>query len=92
MTNYEYIRTLPNEQRIEVQKTYARHPLAKYIDWRAFFQSENGNEIDFVRFIRKETDELDRVVYTLEESIIDGIMYAKIYNGDDVMLVPCEEG
>jgi len=90
MTNYEYINSLSAEKRLEIQKTYARHPLAKHIDWRAFFQSDNGNELDFIRFIRKETDEYDRVIYTLEEMIVDGIMYAKIYNGEDIILVPCD--
>lgn len=46
--------------------TYSNHPLHDYIDWKAFYESENGNEMDFVKAIGKEKNENGDTVYILD--------------------------
>ncbi len=49
MTNAEHFATLSPEQKAEYRKVYESHPLYNYIDWDAFFDSDNGYTLDFVR-------------------------------------------
>ena len=90
MTNFEYMKSLTEEQRKEVEKTYTRHPLAKYIDWEAFFSSEDGNEMHFVKELRRRVYEGNECI-VLEEIIEDGILYDKMFDGEEVVIVVAEE-
>lgn len=90
MTNVEYLKSLTEEQKKEVEKTYANHPLAKFIDWEAFLSSENGNEMDFVISIGTTMYE-NKEVTVLEETIENDISYARVWDGECVCLVPIAE-
>lgn len=87
MTNIDYISKLPEDERKEAINTYKQHPLNEYIDWKAFFESTDGNEMNFLKVLEKKTDEYDNTIYVLEELFIDGIRYEKIYNGEYIELI-----
>ena len=49
MTNKEYRNSLPEAEKEKWDNTYTKgHPLKDYINWDAFLNSEDGNEMNFL--------------------------------------------
>lgn len=67
MTNWQFIEQLPAEKQRECLKQYNEHPLSHYIDWGAFYDIEDGNEMHFLKYLRIMKDEFDNSYYVLEE-------------------------
>lgn len=66
ITNGEAFQQLNEAQKEAFRETYRNHPLADYIDWDAFYESGNGNALDFVKHIEKTVDENGGVVFFLK--------------------------
>jgi len=79
MTNKEYFFTLSPEKQEQFQKTYANHKLTEYIDWSAFMESEDGNELHFLKVMDKYTDEKGRECLVLKRYDRNGMDYQTIY-------------
>lgn len=78
-TNGEVYQDLSDEEKNNFRKTYSNHPLAKYIDWEAYYNSSDGNALHFVKCIRKYEDEEERLVFVLEKVVEDDLDYNLIY-------------
>lgn len=78
-TNGEAYKNLSDEEKNDFRKMYMEHPLASYIDWEAYYNSTDGNALNFVICINKYEDEEGRLVFTLENLIIDDLDYKLIF-------------
>lgn len=83
MTNYEGIKNISQQQRAECEKMYLAHPLSKYIDWKAFFASDDGNEMHFVKALDVYKDDNGKTNYVLERKLIKDIDYHLVYVAED---------
>lgn len=98
MTNREYRNSLPETEQVKWDKTYMNgHPLKEYINWEAFLDSENGNELDFLLdTVEIAEDTYGRKIYVLDryDDKDTGFSYADIYiaETDEFWKVPCPEG
>lgn len=88
MSNKDYIETLSEKRKNKCINTYLNHPLYKYIDWEAFFNSEDGNEMHFLNALDVYSDSEDNVYYVLEEQSIDGVDYKLCFVNNDFLLIP----
>lgn len=79
MTNSKVYEGLPEDKKLDFLKSYAEHPLVDYIDWKAFYASEDGNEMNFVKALRTYTDEDGNKVYVLEETVMFDEDYELIF-------------
>ena len=79
VTNGEAFRQLNDEQKAMFRETYRNHPLTDYIDWDAFYESENGNALDFVKCIEKTVDESGNDVFFLERIQEDDMDYKLMF-------------
>lgn len=68
MTNYEQRKNIPPHQKEECERLYREHPLAEYIEWQKYFESDDGNEMHFVKAIDVYSDENGKTNYVLEKS------------------------
>lgn len=68
----------PEEKEVFVDM-YKNHPLNNYIDWESYYNSENGNALDFVKCIDKYKDEEEKEVFVLEKTVIDEHDYLLIF-------------
>jgi hypothetical protein len=66
VTNGIAYQQLSAEEQSRFRKTYSNHPLFDYIDWEAYYNSTNGNAMDFVNHLGKYKDENGNDVYILE--------------------------
>lgn len=89
MTNREYLNTLTAEERASVEETYRNHVLYDYIAWDLFWNSENGNEMEFVKCLEVRPYR-DRTIYILCHEEIDGILYERIFDGEEIILRPLD--
>ena len=48
MTNGQRFESLTKEEKLEFLSMYMEHPLVKYIDWKTFYDSTDGNSMHFV--------------------------------------------
>lgn len=87
MTNYEQIKSASPQQREEYEKLYREHPLAKYIDWKKYFESDDGNEMHFVNALHVYKDENGKTNYILEKKQIDNLDYYLAYIAEDNQFV-----
>ena len=67
MTNREYRNSLSPSKQTDWDRTYRNHPLYDYIDWDAFLDSEDRNEIHFLNKLDEVRDEYDCRYYILEK-------------------------
>lgn len=79
MTNGKTYQGLTQEQQKDFRKTYQNHLLVDYIDWKAFYDSENGNAMDFVQYLDKYTDEKGQTVYVLDKLVENDMDYKLIF-------------
>ena len=96
MTNKEYLNTLSPEKRAECEKTYSKgvYPLYDYIDWNAYWNSEDGNALHFLNYVRKYKDEFDREYVVLKEDIVkDDMDYMLVYSftDDEFQYIPMSD-
>lgn len=92
-TNGDFFKGLSKEDKIKFREQYGRHPLRDFIDWQEFYNSENGNELDFVKCIEKTKMVIDNMfdeevqeekdVIILLEFIDDDTEYQLVYVIDD---------
>lgn len=82
-TNGEAYQALPDEEKNNFREIYGNHPLADYIDWQAYYASNNGNALDFVRCIDKYKDKDGKQVYVLEDITEDDLDYKLIFVCED---------
>lgn len=80
MLNRDYINSLPNDKKKECYELYRNHPLYDFIDWNAFLNSENGNEMQFVRYKTIIYDEFGNEYYVLKEENDSLLIYSIIDN------------
>ena len=68
MTNKEYRNSLPEAEKEKWDNTYTKgHPLKDYINWDAFLNSEDGNEMNFlIDKVDVAEDIYGRKVYVLD--------------------------
>lgn len=83
MTNEMAYNLLTSEKQHEFRKIYDQQPLASYIDWQAYFASDDGNSLHFVNYIRKDKDENGELVFVLEELVEDDMDYELVFNCSD---------
>lgn len=83
MTNGEAYKTLNDREREEFRKVYGDHPLADYIDWDSYYESENGNAMDFVNCLDSYVDEDGNTILVLEEVVEDDMDYYLIFDCDE---------
>lgn len=67
MTNREAYNRLSPAEKIKYNETYSKHPLAPYIDWQAFYDSDDGNAMHFVKYICIVTIDDERI-YLLQRN------------------------
>lgn len=60
-TNGEFFKSLSTEEKVKFREQYGKHPLRDFIDWQEFYNSQDGNELDFVKCIEKTTMVIDNV-------------------------------
>lgn len=93
MTNKEHLDTLNAEDRKECESTYSRehHPLYDYIDWKAFWNSEDGNEMHFLNKLDEFTDIYGKKYAVLKKEIDaeEHIDYATVFCYDDSEILRC---
>lgn len=72
MTNREKIENLSPERKANAEKTYSKgvHPLYDYIDWNAWWNSEEPDELKYLRKVKDIVDEKENKYYLLQENII----------------------
>ena len=78
-TNGELFSALSSEEKKKFRETYSNHPLAKYIDWQAYYSSSDGNTLNFVKCLDKYKDEEGRQVFVLDRIIEDDCDYKLIF-------------
>lgn len=93
MTNREHLATLNAEDRKECEATYSRerHPLYDYIDWDAYWDNEDGNEMHFLRKLDEYTDEFDKKYAVLKQELDEEqqMIYADLFSYFDGELIHC---
>lgn len=83
ITNIEAFNALTAKKQEELRSVYASHPLVDYIDWDEYYDSPNGNALDFVKCVDSYTDEENRLVFVLEELVDDDEDYYLIFVCED---------
>ena len=88
MTNKEYYLSLNDKGKQDFENTCKEHPLNEYIDWEAFFDSEDGNEMHFVAAEKEYDEELGDIIILKELTennedyllvfIVNDTLFAKI--------------
>ena len=92
MTNKERLDSLSPAERRECMTQYFDHPLFKYIDWKAFFESENGNEMDFVMGEYAYSDICGEIIILGEEvRECEDYVYVYILSDKSFAVVPAPE-
>lgn len=97
MTNREYRNSLPEAEQEKWDNTYTKgHPLKEYIDWNAFLDSEDGNELNFlISKVEVAEDIFGRKVYVLDRYTDEttGIDCAYVYvaEADEFWKTPLPE-
>lgn len=96
MTNREYLNSLPKEEAEKAIKAYSpeNYTLYDYIDWKAFFDSDDGNAMHFLRRLSEFEDEMGNKYAILEDNVvIDDMDYVKIYSykEDQIINMPKSE-
>ncbi len=84
MTNGEVFQSLTTEEKLLFRKYYNSHPLFGFIDWKAFYESEDGNAMNFVSYQNKYKNIYGQTVYVLEDLISEN-------NEDYQLIYICEE-
>lgn len=64
-TNGQFFCDLKPSEQEDFRRKYGSHPLVDYIDWDAFYASDDGDEMNFVNCIRKGEDEEGNTVFVL---------------------------
>ncbi len=67
MTNGAVYQKLPTDEKLLFRKLYNSHPLFGFIDWKAFYESENGNAMDFVLYQDKFQNKYGQTIYVLAD-------------------------
>lgn len=90
--NGEFFYGLSVEERKQYQDMYSNHPLARFIDWQAFYASSEGDEMKFVKCIEKVQDTDGGDVYILANfSTEDGdFQLAYVVNEDSFYKIPVD--
>lgn len=83
MTNGQAYNRLTAKEQEEFRKVYDNHPLADYIDWDEYYESPNGNALDFVKCIDKYTNDENHTVFVLEELVEDDMDFCLIFVCED---------
>lgn len=83
ITNSDVYFGLSEEQKKDFLNTYSNHPLVDYIDWKAFYESEDGNEMNFVETVRVSKDENGNPIYVLKEFVENDEDYELVYFAAD---------
>lgn len=95
MTNIERLNTLSEQDRAECIKNYSKgvHPLFDYIDWKKYWNSEDGNEMHFVNSFREFSDENGYTYLVLHHFIRDGIEFLLTFciNDESFFQFPASE-
>ena len=71
MTNGEIYNTLPDDEKNKFRAAYNSHPLFNYIDWKAFYNSDDGNALNFVKYRNKYITKQGDIVYILDNITSD---------------------
>ena len=82
ITNSEFFQKLSETDKEKFLDTYSQHPLADYIDWKAFYESADGDEMHFLKYERTFKNENGNLVYVLAEIDDNGEDYEIIYDTD----------
>lgn len=82
-TNGEAFSALSPTEKEDFYKTYKNHPLGDYIDWKAYYESNDGNALNFVVALNEYYDEDGKRVFVLKELIEDDCDYLLIYVCED---------
>lgn len=86
MTNKEYMESLAPEQQADFKATYSKErqgELYDYIDWNAWWNSEDRNELHFLKCMYQYVDEREdryAVLNTFPSKSADGATYVNIYS------------
>lgn len=90
MTNREKLNAMPKDEAEKALKMYSpeSYVLYDYIDWKSFFDSEDGNALNFLRRLSEFEDERGNKYVILEDDIvIDDMDYVKIYSFKDDQII-----
>lgn len=79
MTNGKAFQNLSQEEKEQFMQTYNDYPLKDYVDWQSYYDSGNGNALDFVVAIAKGRNEDGNLVFVLDEFSEDDMDYKLIY-------------
>ena len=82
-TNSDVYQGLSETDKENFLNTYSNHPLVDYIDWKAFYESDDGDEMHFLKYERKEKNENGSLVYVLADIDDNGEDYEIIYDTDE---------
>lgn len=82
ITNSEFFQKLSETDKEKFLDTYSQHPLVDYIDWKAFYESSDGDEMHFLKYERTVKNEDGNLVYVLAEIDDNGEDYEIIYDTD----------
>lgn len=82
-TNGEFFKSLSNEEKIKFREQYGKHPLREFIDWQAFYNSESGDEMDFVRCIKKDRMVIDDTFKDEETQEEENVIILLEFEDDD---------
>lgn len=66
MINSQHLSIMTAALQKKAKQLYANHPLHEYIDWEAYMESEDGNEMHFVRCIDTFIDENEKTNIVLD--------------------------
>ena len=87
LTNLLHYNSLTAEEKLKYKKQYLAHPLAEFIDWKAYFASDDGNEMHFVKSLGECITEDNKVAIILEHHVIDDMDYKLVYVIEDEELL-----
>ncbi len=79
-TNSDVYFGLSDKDKQHFLDTYENHPLKDYIDWNAFYRSNDGNEMHFVKALRTRQNEDGGMVYVLKEVVENDEDYEVVYD------------
>lgn len=82
-TNGEFFKSLSNEEKIKFREQYGKHPLREFIDWQAFYNSESGDEMDFVKCIKKDRMVIDDSFKDAETQEEENVIILLEFEDDD---------
>ena len=92
MTNKEYFDSLSSVERRKCMTQYFDHPLFKYIDWKSFFASEDGNEMDFVMGEKVYYEDFgDVYILNAETRECEDYVFAYVVSSGAFMILPAPE-